>query len=307
MVAPHEQGNVEEGQAALGPGYEHQVFFDLYRNMEATSNLVSDWDLSFESSSGDWLIRLNSSKFMYAGNSFDTTFQIELNRSELDMRFDKSDGNPDSTAFSRWFLTDDESAWSKREVYLIDRGFDHLDKPVGLMKVQFGIDGEDYRIRYATLENSGDTSFLISRDPELDRIYFSFEHGVVDIAPGPSSWSLLFSKYTTMLLTDDGENYPYLVMGALLNPNGVTATLDTEHSFLDMELADTIDLEFSNRSDMIGYEWKYYNFDAALYTIEPDMFYVIRDRDGFYYKLRFSDFYSDEGEKGFPKFEYVRL
>ena len=95
IVAPHEQGNVEEGQAALGPGYEHQVFFDLYRNMEATSNLVSDWDLSFESSSGGWLIRLNSSKFMYAGNSFDTTFQNELNRSELDMRFDKSNGNSD--------------------------------------------------------------------------------------------------------------------------------------------------------------------------------------------------------------------
>jgi len=58
---------------------------------------------------------------------------------------------------------------------------------------------------------------------------------------------------------------------------------------------------------VIGYEWKYYNFDAALYTIEPGLAYVIRDRDGFYYKLRFIDFYSEGGEKGYPKFEYVRL
>ena len=58
---------------------------------------------------------------------------------------------------------------------------------------------------------------------------------------------------------------------------------------------------------MIGYDWKYYNLDAALYTIEPGLAYVIRDRDGFYYKLRFIDFYSEAGEKGYPKFEYVRL
>ena len=39
----------------------------------------------------------------------------------------------------------------------------------------------------------------------------------------------------------------------------------------------------------------------------PDMNYVIRDRDGFFYKLRFIDFNNDMGEKGYPKFEYVRL
>jgi len=37
------------------------------------------------------------------------------------------------------------------------------------------------------------------------------------------------------------------------------------------------------------------------------MNYVIRDRDGFFYKLRFIDFSNDMGEKGYPKFEFVRL
>ena len=70
----------------------------------------------------------------------------------------------------------------------------------------------------------------------------SFENGIIDIAPLSDSWSLLFSKYTTMLVTDAGELYPYLVMGALLNPNGVAASLDTIHDFMDIQLADTIDL-----------------------------------------------------------------
>jgi len=307
LVIPHEQGGLEVGQAALGVDYEHQVFYDLHRNMEVSSNSVSDWDLSFESSSGGWEIKLNSSKFMYAGNSLDTNFEADLNQADLNMRFDSSDGNPDSTALGPWYLSNEDSTWSNKFVYLLDRGTDDQFLPVGLKKVQFNIIGEDYLMRYANEDNSGENSVLISRDPELDKIYFSFEDGIMDIAPPSDSWSLLFSKYTTMLVTNEGELYPYLVMGALLNPNGVAATLVTTQNFMDIQLADTIDLELTSRSDVIGYEWKYYNFDAALYTIEPGLAYVIRDRDGFYYKLRFIDFYSEGGEKGYPKFEYVRL
>jgi hypothetical protein len=93
----------------------------------------------------------------------------------------------------------------------------------------------------------------------------------------------------------------------LLNPNGVTAALDTIHDFLEMDINDIADLEFSTRADLIGYDWKYYNFDAGVYTIVEDMHYVIKDRDAYFYKLRFVDFYSDEGVKGYPTFEFVRL
>jgi hypothetical protein len=307
IVIPHEQGGLEVGQAALGEGYEQQVFYDLNRNMEVSSNSVSEWDLFFESSSGGWDIRLNTSKFMYAGNSFETNLETELNQSDLEMLFDASSGNPDSTAFGAWYQSNEDSTWSNMHVFLLDRGIDAKFLPVGMKKVQFDIIGEDYMIHYANTDNSEENTILISRDPELDRIYFSFENGIVDIAPPSNGWSLLFSKYTTMLVTDEGENYPYLVLGALLNPIGTAATLDTIHDFMDIQLGDTIDLEFTRRADVIGYDWKYYNFDAALYTIEPGLAYVIRDRDGFYYKLRFIDFYSEAGEKGYPRFEYIRL
>ena len=140
MVAPHEPGNLLEGQVSLGSGYEQQVFFDLLRNMEVSTNLVSEWDLSFESSTGGWLIRLNSSKFMYAGNSFDTLFDAELKQTELEMDFDTSDGNPDSTALGPWFReSEEDTAWSHKHVYLLDRGNDEQFRPVGLKKIQFDI------------------------------------------------------------------------------------------------------------------------------------------------------------------------
>ena len=307
MIPAHEQGDLAEGQAALGSYYEDQVYFDLSNNQEASSSSTLEWDLSFESSTGGWTIRLNSSKFMLAGNSWDTLFSSSPEVEELEMKFDKSDGNPDSTALAGWLELAEDSTWSKRFVYLMDRGSDPLGNLLGYKKVQFDMLGDKYLIRYANTDNSQDTTVVISRDPSMDRQYYSFEDGIVDIAPLPDQWSLLFTRYTTMLVTDEGEDYPYLVVGVLLNPNGVAAARDTIHDFMDIDANDAVELEYSTREDLIGYDWKYYNFDAGVYTIEPDMNYVIRDRDGYFYKLRFVDFYNDEGVKGYPTFEFVRL
>ena len=92
-----------------------------------------------------------------------------------------------------------------------------------------------------------------------------------------------------------------------VSPEGTAAALDTIHEFSEIAISDTAALNLTTRADVIGYDWKYYNFDAGVYTIVPGMNYVIRDRDGFYYKLRFVDFYNNTGEKGNPVFEYVRL
>jgi hypothetical protein len=307
MVPPHEQGDLEVGQVALGTTYQRQVYFDLLGNDEAASNVISDWDLSFESASGGWLIRLNSSKFMLAGNSFDTDFSAELNPADLDMVFDKSDGNPDSTAIGAWYELMEDTAHSLKHVYLLDRGKDENNKVLGHKKVQFDIQGENFVMRYANPDNSGDTTVIISRDPSMDLVYYSFATGLKEIAPLPDQWSLHFTKYTTMLQTDEGEDYPYLVTGVLLNPNGSVAVRDTLHEFTDITRENALELDFTSQADVIGYDWKYYNFDAGVYTIVPDMHYVIRDRDGFFYKLRFIDFNNDMGEKGYPKFEFVRL
>jgi hypothetical protein len=295
------------GQASQGSNYERQVFYDLQRNMEIRSNVISAWDLCFESFDSGGLIRLNSSKNMLAGNSHDTTFLQELAKGDLDMRFDSSDGHEDSTAIGTWFLQDGESWRSLEHVYLVDRGRDEINKKMGLQKVQFKANGNEILVRHANSDNSGELVSLISWSDVSGPVYFSFDSGIVDIAPEAAEWSLLFSKYTTMLQTNEGEDYPYLVTGVLLNPSGVAAALDTIHEFDEIQLSDTIDLELTSRADVISYDWKYYNFNEGVYTIVPEFKYLIRDRDGFYYKLRFIDFYNDTGEKGYPKFEYIRL
>ena len=306
-VEPHDPGDLEVGQVAMGSFYGQQVWYDLSANKVASEGAITDWDLSFDITPGSYCIRLNSARFMYAGNTFDTTFSQDILLVDPEMRFDKSDGNPDSTALGAWYTIEEEVVQSRRFVYLLDLGVDARNKEQGLKKVQFDLSDGDYLIRYSDPGQATDTTVLIPRNGASARLYFSFEDGVVDPAPLPATWSLLFTRYTTMLFTDLDEEYPYLVTGALLNPEGVTAALDTIHEFEEITIADTTELELTPQADIIGWEWKYYDFDAGLYTILPEFTYVIRDRDGFYYKLRFIDFYNDLGEKGHPKFEFIRL
>ncbi|MEZ5072044.1 MAG: HmuY family protein [Bacteroidales bacterium] len=306
-VPPHEAGDVETAQVALGLDYSRQVYFDLGSGSEAGSNSTESWDLGFESNSGGWVIRLNTARFMMAGNAGDTTFSLTPLPENLDMVFDVSGGDPDSTALAGWFETEQDVPRSKKEVYLLHLGTGEQFRDMGYKKIQLDREGDDYVLRYAEPDGSREERIRIQRTEERAWVYFSFEGGIVDEIPDAGDYTLLFTRYSTMLKTDEGEDYPYPVVGALLNPHNVAAYRETERDFSDIVLADTLGLVFDARADLIGYDWKTFDFDNSTYAIRPGWSFVIRDRDGFFYKLRFIDFYSDEGAKGYPKFEYVRL
>lgn len=60
---------------------------------------------------------------------------------------------------------------------------------------------------------------------------------------------------------------------------------------------------------MIGFEWKSINLSAPLlhYNVKSYLTYILKDQHGYYWKLRFLDFYNAQGEKGYPKLEYQQL
>jgi len=129
----------------------------------------------------------------------------------------------------------------------------------------------------------------------------------MEIQPEKTGWDLWFTQYTDLLFTDENEPYPYIVTGVLLNSNNVIAAFDTTMSFDDISSDDLLNFEFSTNQNKIGYEWKYYDFDNAVYTVFSNYNYIIRDVEGFYYKLRFIGFYNNQGEKGYPTIEYQQL
>ena len=63
----------------------------------------------------------------------------------------------------------------------------------------------------------------------------------------------------------------------------------------------------TNMTDLLKDHWKYYNFEAGSYTVEVGLNYVIKNRKGYFYKLRFVEFYNNLGQKGYPAIEYQQL
>ncbi|MEZ5083051.1 MAG: HmuY family protein [Bacteroidales bacterium] len=70
-------------------------------------------------------------------------------------------------------------------------------------------------------------------------------------------------------------------------------------------------LELNGQLDVIGYDWKVLQGDVnsgnVSYNIVPNRNYIIRNRNGFVYKLRFIEFYNTLGEKGYPTIEFQLL
>lgn len=308
-VPPHEQGNLEVGVAELTENYKYQVYFDLENNETVKNNLLSEWDLGFEAADSGWHVKLNTSKMMLAGNTMNTDFEAVNSGSGLNMTYDKSDGNLDSTAIGNWYnINNDGIPESKNYVYVIDRGTDEDFNTVGKKKIVLGLqDNNTFTIRIADLNGKNEQTAIIPKDTTKNFVCFSFDSGIVDIEPNKKDWDLLFTKYSTLLFTDAGEPYPYLVTGVLNNPYRVEATRDSLQTFDEITLETAEYQELYTQQDIIGYYWKVYDFDNGMYAVLPERIYIIKDTKGYYYKFRFIDYYNSTGERGYPTFEFLRL
>ncbi len=295
--------------------YQYQVYFDLGTDSIVSSNDKSLWDLGFECADSSWHILLNTSAFMLAGNTGIKDFDAVNDTTGLDWRFDKSDGNPDSTAIGTWLEINGTDTIYSNHVYIIDRGLTHLGIFRGLKKVVFTeVNEAGYSFKYANLDGSDVNEYFIARDFERNYSQFSFDNGgqTIPLEPFADDWDLLFTMYTTLLYTNAGDPYPYVLTGVLSNYNTVSVALDSATAFESIDLNYAKSLELSTNKDAVGYDWKYLAGDPTTggsfsYKVRENWNYIIKNRNGVYFKLRFIRFYNDVGEKGYPTFTYKVL
>ncbi|MEZ5198104.1 MAG: HmuY family protein [Bacteroidales bacterium] len=313
-VEPYDRGDVIVKTVEMTQYYTYQTYFDLEEGKEVAVNNKNEWDLGFECSEEGSHILLNTSAFMVAANTGLKDFEIVPDTSGLKWRFDQSDGNLDSTAIGNWFSIDMNDTIYTHDVYLIDRGYTDLGVLRGIKKVQFeNLSNGNYTFRYANPDGTDEHSFVIEKDPSSSFTNFSFSDGgkQLSLEPPFDTWDIVFTQYTTLLYTDEGDPYPYLVTGVLSNRVDVEVARDTVTPFSDMALDIVNDLEFSPILDQVGYDWKVLEGDVnsgnVSYNIVPGLSYIVKNRNGFYFKLRFTGFYNTEGQKGYPTIEFKLL
>ena len=309
MVLLHPRGDVQTDTIPMTENYLNQVYFSLDSGKIVSSNVKTLYDLGFECNKTGWHVILNTSDFMKVVDLGQVAFGEAYDTVGMKQRFDKSDGDLDSTAIGQWFNFAGGDTISNGHLYAVSRGMDELGNPLGIYQVIFdSLKNNVYYFRYAPLAGGTGLSGVVAKLPDVNWVFFSFKTGsIVTAEPPKRIYDMLFTQYTTLLFTDLGQPYPYLVTGVLLNRNQVEATIDSTTDFSVITLEGAMKLNFSGALDAIGYDWKFYSFTSGVYTIRPNLNYIVHGVSGFYFKLRFVGFYNKDGLKGYPVIEYQKL
>lgn len=289
---------VESTQLMMGSDYSSQLFFDLGSGAVVASNDKTTWDLGFESQQDGWRIWLNAANGGSVAATGTTNFESVVSPESLIYNYDLQNGNPDSTAFGDYRGTG--------QVFVVNRGYASDASSLGFFKLVV-LDASElsYTIKAALLDGSNEHTLVIPKNSEINLMTYSFvQQDVVSVEPPKSNWDLLFTQYTHLFANPPT---PYIVTGVLLNRYNVKVAVDTFNVFDDINLESAGVLEFSSDLDIIGYDWKFFDFSSAVYLVDPTKKFIIRDTDGDTYKLHFVDFYDENGIKGAPEFEWQKL
>jgi HmuY protein len=284
----------------MGSNYSNQVYMKLNTNSIVQLNNKFTWDLGFSCSLSKNTIFLNSSKAMYVREISNALFSsvIDTNGFEKYKKWDASSAHLDSTAFGTKLDT--------ASVFVIFLGYSEIGVSLGFKKLKFkSVDNQAYVFEYSNLNGTEYNLIKIRKDNAYHQLQFSFKiNDIVAQEPLKNSYDLLFTQYT---YTFYNPFQSYLVTGVLINREKVKVGYIRSIAFTDITISDTASLVFSNRADAIGYNWKEFNFNDNKFTVDPTLVYLIMDQEGFYYKLHFIDFYNEQGQKGYPKYEFQKL
>ncbi len=317
-----------------GPTQPNQVYVDLGgRAMYAVKR--NSWDLAFFSDD-NFRVKINGSLYMAAGK-IEGTLSIDDVRDNTTIQrmqelvkvgtfdpanlafIDNPSGNPEGTAIGE-IKTDD----NLNPVYLLNLGYNPGEDnvPVGSVMVAGEERGwkkirilrreQGYLLQYADLNDTTHKEILIQKSPGFNFTFFSFTtESTVLVEPSKKSWDLNFTVFTNKVYQGDDPKGSYGYSDFILQNRygGVTAykvviPKGDKNYYNQYSLKDVNKALLSLDYQVIGGTWRDVATGKILFK---DVFYVINDSKGNFYKMKMLDFLNEKGERGYPKFEYSLL
>ncbi|MFT4644514.1 MAG: hypothetical protein ACI8ZX_000917 [Planctomycetota bacterium] len=143
-------------------------------------------------------------------------------------------------------------------------------------------DNGAWHYRYATLDNSMDTTLVYQATDLLER-NFAFlnmdNHTVLNREPSNTDWDMLFTKYY-----DTGISYT--TTGVLVNKGVEVLQVDGDTTHTATYVGET----FGEATNAIGTGWKSFNMTTFTFDIVAGRTYFVKQLDGDIYKLIFTRF-----------------
>ena len=321
-----------------GPAQKNQVWVELATNQVKVTPREA-WDLGFYCGE-DFKVILNYSLVMSAGKIENVTNIDAVNSQTVAalkplvqtanftdnaQYIDAPSGNiSQHTAVSEINLDD-----AQNNVYLLNLGYKtytgatnpgtvySIGDARGWKKIRVTRNGSGYKIQYADLDATTHHEVLVSKDTEYNYRYFSFATGTyADVEPKKKNWDICFTVFTN-LINLPGKNtqtsyiFPDVVLNNILG-NCAAYEVATpegrgESAYNSFKLADVEAAKFvTNDRRAIGSNWRTTTGPNGA-EVFGNKFYILKNSDGYYFKLRFLRMKDEQNFRGHPQFEYKPL
>jgi len=301
--------------------YSNKVFIDLSANRQTAVNR-NTWDLGFYTGADDYRVILNSSSAMMAKqiNKNDLTqvtaadtvgFSTEVAFNQFAPAtislpyIDYPNGDLARTA-----IMATSAAAAENKVYIVNRGLAPGSpapargwKKIRILRNASG----GYTLQHADIAASTFSTIDIAKEEAYYFKYISFDNGAVSVEPARKKWDIAWSYFSNVTNFGAGE-VPYLFQDIiLLNRNVQVAKVMTgTRTFADFGIADITSQTFLTTQNAIAADWRSGGGPGTSPAVRTDRYYIIKDGDNNYYKLRFTAL-TQNGERGYPAFEAVWL
>lgn len=302
-IKPFDRGNAITNTIGMGNTYQNHIFFNLDSNKIIKTINRMDWDIAFDCKPERHIILLNNGRGVYAAATGKSNFASVTDTAGLKFLWGQPNLQLDSLAMGQWWL-------KPAEVFILNLGSDEFGQPLGFIKCIPELQSDkSLKVNWCKLDETAPKSFIISKNDDYNFSYYSLMNNKpADIEPPKDKWDLWFTQYVKLVYSSDFKiSQNYQLAGVLVNHERIDVAWDFKTPYSNITPNNVISYNFLNIRDGIGYEWKAFNFSTNSYSVDPNMNYILKVSDGFYYKLHFLDFYNDLGVKGYPKFEFQKL
>ncbi len=337
VIVPPIDGAILDPEVG-GPAQPNQVWIDLSADENSRMKLTNRtaWDLGFYG--GDEFFAVLNSSILMAAGVVDGAVNIdsvnESHVSSIKSLLNPASGYPETyvDAVTGNYLEDGTAIApisennSENYVYLLKMGYEIYNGTMfpgtayssgasrGWKKIRILKSGNDYVLQYADIESTTHQEVVISKNAAYNFSFYSIANNqIADIQPMKENWDICFTVmnnviegHGTYIYTDfvTSNNLGGVGVYEVVLPNA-SDLIPTYNNFDATDVDESLFIYDDQR--VIGSNWR----NVFNGVPEPNRFYVIKDPEGFVFKLRFIRMLGDSGDtqgyRGYPQFEYSPL
>jgi len=308
-----------------GTSAGNMVFIDFSQDLQ-TPLIRANWDLAFYCGNQNRVMINNTTAAMAvvvdktnlddvtADDVSSETFEVDITdpNPATFLKVDDLGGDLTKTVIP-------EITTTASKVVVIGRGTGGGTPRRTMIKAQFSLaDNGDYQVKWSKLGENNYNTATIAKDDAFHFKYVSFDNGLLATAePEKFNWDIVWG--TSIYETPNGTVMAAYIFSDMVGVNYLSGVTPVEKKYNDeatatqafntYSLAEAKAETFDNYRWAIGANWRQTAAPGVTNSgVNKQRFYIIKDPQGNYYKLKFLSFTTEDGgTRGKPELKYELL